>query len=252
MPVGRPSLAASRGGDEGPSHRRVAKELPISEMIELSGVSKIYRRGQVEIQALRQVDLVIEAGEFLAITGKSGCGKSTLLHIVGGLEAPSAGRVVVAGRDLAALGDLELTHFRRDRVGVVFQAFNLLPLLTLEENVALPRVLQGVPYSQASQEARDWLAEVGLADRRLHKPHQVSGGEMQRAALARALINRPAVLLADEPTGNLDHATSLRVMELFARLHQDGGQTIVMVTHAAEAAAFAQREVRLKDGAVAL
>ncbi len=223
----------------------------ICEMIELTGVSKIYRRGQVEIQALRQVDLTVQAGEFLAITGKSGCGKSTLLHLIGGLEPPSAGRVVVAGQDLATLKDPELTHFRRDRVGVVFQTFNLLPLLTLEENVALPRVLQGVSYAKAAREARDWLAEMGLANRLLHKPHQVSGGEMQRAALARALINRPAVLLADEPTGNLDHATSRKVMELFARLHARGGQTIVMVTHAPEAAAFAQRVVRLQDGAVA-
>jgi ABC-type lipoprotein export system ATPase subunit len=220
-------------------------------MIELSGVSKTYRRGEVEIAALRQVDLRVAAGEFLAITGKSGCGKSTLLHLIGGLEAPSRGRVVVAGRDLATLTEQELTRFRRDYVGVVFQAFNLLPLLTLEENVALPRVLQGATYGQAAAEARQWLAQVGLAHRAQHKPHQVSGGEMQRAALARALINRPAVLLADEPTGNLDHATSRQVMELFAALHREQGQTIIMVTHAPEAAAYAQREVRLRDGRVA-
>lgn len=220
-------------------------------MIELSGVSKTYRRGEVEIAALRQVDLRVAAGEFLAITGKSGCGKSTLLHLIGGLEAPSRGRVVVAGRDLATLTEQELTRFRRDYVGVVFQAFNLLPLLTLEENVALPRVLQGASYGQAAAEARQWLAQVGLAHRAQHKPHQVSGGEMQRAALARALINRPAVLLADEPTGNLDHATSRQVMELFAALHRKQGQTIIMVTHAPEAAAYAQREVRLRDGRVA-
>ncbi len=219
-------------------------------MIELSAVSKTYRRGEVEIAALRQVDLKVQAGEFLAITGKSGCGKSTLLHLIGGLEAPSRGRVVVAGRDLATLTERELTLFRRDCVGVVFQAFNLLPLLTLEENVALPRVLQGASSAQAAAEARRWLALVGLAHRAAHKPHQVSGGEMQRAALARALINRPAVLLADEPTGNLDHATSRQVMELFAALHREQGQTIIMVTHAPEAAAYAQREVRLRDGRV--
>lgn len=219
-------------------------------MIELTGVSKTYRRGEVEIAAIRQVDLTVQEGEFLAITGKSGCGKSTLLHLIGGLESPSRGRVVVAGRDLARMTDQELTLFRRDYVGVVFQVFNLLPLLTLEENVALPRVLQGASYAQAAAEARRWLAQVGLADRSTHKPHQVSGGEMQRAALARALINRPAVLLADEPTGNLDHATSRQVMELFARLHREQGQTIIMVTHAPEAAAFAQREVRLRDGRV--
>jgi ABC-type lipoprotein export system ATPase subunit len=219
-------------------------------MIELIGVSKTYRRGPLAVEALRRIDLTVVSGEFLAITGKSGCGKSTLLHIIGGLEAVSSGQVRVDGRDLTSLSDPELTRFRRDRVGVVFQSFNLLPLLTLEENVALPRVLQGTPYAQASLEARQWLSEVGLEERRQHKPHQVSGGEMQRAAIARALINRPAVLLADEPTGNLDHATSAQVMELFARLNRDGGQTVILVSHAAEAAAFAQRVVSLRDGEI--
>ena len=219
-------------------------------MIELHGVSKTYRRGPVAVQALRLIDLNIPPGEFLAITGKSGCGKSTLLHIIGGLEPASSGQVMVDGRDLTSLSDQELTRFRRDRVGVVFQSFNLLPLLTIEENVALPRVLQGKPYAQAGDEARQWLAEVGLEARRDHKPHQVSGGEMQRAAIARALINRPAVLLADEPTGNLDHATSAQIMELFARLNRDWGQTVILVSHAAEAAAFAQRVLSLRDGEI--
>lgn len=219
-------------------------------MIELKGVSKTYRRGEVQIQALSSVDLAIAAGEFLAITGKSGCGKSTLLHIIGGLEPPTSGQVLVDGLDLAQLGEPELTLFRRDRVGVVFQSFNLLPLLTLEENVALPRVLKGAAYAEAGEEARHWLNEVGLLERRHHKPHQVSGGEMQRAAIARALINRPAVLLADEPTGNLDSVTGAQVMELFARLHRDWAQTVVLVSHAPEAAAFAQRVLRLHDGRV--
>jgi ABC-type lipoprotein export system ATPase subunit len=219
-------------------------------MIELQGVSKVYRRGDVEIQALSAVDLAIAAGEFLAITGKSGCGKSTLLHIIGALEPPTSGRVLVNGLDLAELGEPELTLFRRDRVGVVFQSFNLLPLLTLEENVALPRVLKGASFAEAADEARHWLKEVGLLERRGHKPHQVSGGEMQRAAIARAVINRPAVLLADEPTGNLDSVTGSQVMELFARLNRDWGQTVVLVSHAAEAAAFAQRVVHLHDGRV--
>jgi putative ABC transport system ATP-binding protein len=219
-------------------------------MIELKGVSKTYQRGPVAVLALRRIDLIIASGEFLAITGKSGCGKSTLLHIIGGLEPASTGQVVVDGRDLSSLTDPELTRFRRDRVGVVFQSFNLLPLLTLEENVALPRVLQGFSYVQAEKEARQWLAEVGLEDRGDHKPHQVSGGEMQRAAIARALINRPAVLLADEPTGNLDNATGVHVMELFARLNQAWQQTVVLVSHAAEAAAFAQRLVKLRDGEI--
>jgi ABC-type lipoprotein export system ATPase subunit len=217
-------------------------------VIELIEVSKIYHQGPEEIQALRQVNLTIASGEFIAITGKSGCGKSTLLHIIGGLEPPSSGQVRVNGRDLAHLQEPDLTRFRRDRVGVVFQSFNLLPLLTLEENVALPRVLQGMPYGQAREEAIHWLAEVGLSERRGHKPHQVSGGEMQRAAIARALINRPAVILADEPTGNLDSVTSGQILELFFRLHQEWAQTVVLVSHAPEAAGNAQRVLRLKDG----
>jgi putative ABC transport system ATP-binding protein len=217
-------------------------------VIELKEVSKLYRQGPQEIQALDRVSLTIASGEFVAIAGKSGCGKSTLLHIIGGLEPPTSGRVLVEGRNLAQLGEPGLTRFRRDRVGVVFQSFNLLPLLTLEENVALPRVLQGAPYSQAREEAHHWLAEVGLEARCLHKPHQVSGGEMQRAAIARALINKPAVILADEPTGNLDSVTSAQVLELFSRLHREKGQTVVLVTHAPEAAANADRVLRLKDG----
>ncbi len=219
-------------------------------MIQLRNVTKTYHRGPVAVEALRGVDLDIAAGEFLAVTGKSGCGKSTLLHIMGGLEPPTSGQVLVEGRDLAALQDPDLTYFRRDRVGVVFQSFNLLPLLTLEENVALPRALQGIPFSQAQEEAEHWLDRVGLAARRHHKPHQVSGGEMQRAAIARALINRPAVVLADEPTGNLDSASSTQVLELFAQLHEEGGHTIVLVSHAPEAARYAGRVVHLKDGLV--
>ncbi len=217
-------------------------------MIVLQDVSKVYRRGPEEILALQQVNLGIAPGEFVAITGKSGCGKSTLLHILGGLEPPSAGRVLLDGRDLADLKEPELTRFRRDRVGVVFQSFNLLPLLTLEENVALPRVLQGAPYEAARQEADYWLEEVGLSPRRQHKPHQVSGGEMQRAAIARALINRPAVILADEPTGNLDSATAAQILQLFSRLHRKYQQTVVLVSHAAEAGSVADRVLRMQDG----
>ena len=219
-------------------------------MIQLKNVSKIYGRGPAAVEALRGVNLDVAPGEFLAITGKSGCGKSTLLHIMGGLEPPSAGRVVVEGRDLGSLKDPELTYFRRDRVGVVFQSFNLLPLLTLEENVALPRALQGMPFHQAREEAAGWLEKVGLTARRHHKPHQVSGGEMQRAAIARALINRPAVVLADEPTGNLDSAASLQILELLAQLHREGGHTIILVSHAPEAALYAGRVVHLLDGRV--
>lgn len=219
-------------------------------MIELLGVDKNFRRGPWKIQALKGVNLRLAAGEFVAVSGKSGCGKSTLLHIIGGLEPPTAGGVLVEGRDLALLPDQDLTRFRRDRVGVVFQSFNLLPLLTLEENVALPRVLQGIPYARAREEACHWLEQVELGPRRQHKPHQVSGGEMQRAAIARALINRPAVLLADEPTGNLDSATAAQVLELFARVHRDWGQTVILVSHAGEVAAYADRVLSMQDGII--
>ncbi len=217
-------------------------------MIELRGVSKVYRRGPEEIQALKEVFLSIASGEFVAITGKSGCGKSTLLHIIGGLEPVTRGRVMLDGRDLAQLKEPELTRFRRDKVGVVFQSFNLLPLLTLAENVALPRVLQGVPYSQAREEAGRWLTELGLAGRLDHKPHQVSGGEMQRAAIARALINDPAVVLADEPTGNLDSATTAQILQLFSHLHREWRKTVVLVSHAPEAGRAADRVLKMQDG----
>jgi ABC-type lipoprotein export system ATPase subunit len=217
-------------------------------MIQLQGVGKVYRRGPEEIQALQGVDLEIAAGEFVAITGKSGCGKSTLLHIIGGLEPVSRGRVLLDGRDLARLTEAELTRFRRDKVGVVFQSFNLLPLLTLRENVALPRVLQGAAFEQAGAEAARWLGEVGLEARLDHKPHQVSGGEMQRAAIARALINSPAVVLADEPTGNLDSITAAGILELLARLHRDFSKTVVLVSHAPEAGSYASRVLRMQDG----
>ncbi len=217
-------------------------------MIQLEGVSKVYRRGPEEILALREVDLKITSGEFVAITGKSGCGKSTLLHVIGGLEQVSRGRVLLEGRDLAQLREPELTRFRRDKVGVVFQSFNLLPLLTLAENVALPRALQGVPYPQARGEAARWLAEVGLEERLDHKPHQVSGGEMQRAAIARALINSPAVILADEPTGNLDSATTAQILRLFSQLNRQWRKTVVLVSHAPEAGAAAQRVLKMQDG----
>ena len=217
-------------------------------MIQLEGVSKVYRRGPEEILALQEVDLKITSGEFVAITGKSGCGKSTLLHVIGGLEQVTRGRVLLDGRDLAQLREPELTRFRRDKVGVVFQSFNLLPLLTLVENVALPRALQGAPYPQARGEAARWLAEVGLGERLDHKPHQVSGGEMQRAAIARALINSPAVILADEPTGNLDSATTAQILRLFSQLNRQWRKTVVLVSHAPEAGAAAQRVLKMQDG----
>jgi ABC-type lipoprotein export system ATPase subunit len=217
-------------------------------MIQLQEVSKVFHRGPEEILALKGVSLAVRPGEFVAITGKSGCGKSTLLHIMGGLEAVSRGRVLLDGRDLALLREPELTRFRRDRVGVVFQSFNLLPLLTLKENVALPRVLKGASFEEAGAEAEKWLAEVGLGNRLQHRPHQVSGGEMQRAAIARALINSPAVVLADEPTGNLDSATAGQILELFSHLQRGLHKTVVLVSHASEAGNYASRVLKMVDG----
>ncbi|OPX20744.1 MAG: hypothetical protein BZ151_02410 [Desulfobacca sp. 4484_104] len=217
-------------------------------MITLSEVSKAYHRGPEEIHALQGINLAIAAGEFVAITGKSGCGKSTLLHIIGGLEVPTTGQVSINGQNLSGLSDAELTLFRRDQVGMVFQSFNLLPLLTVQENVALPRILQGSPYRQALAQAADWLEEVDLGARRLHKPHQISGGEMQRAAIARALINDPMVIIADEPTGNLDTRLGRQVMEIFARLQARWQKTVILATHALEAARYSNRILQLQDG----
>jgi ABC-type lipoprotein export system ATPase subunit len=217
-------------------------------MIELEAVTKIFQRGSEKIWALNEITLGIAAAEFLAITGKSGCGKSTLLHIIGGLELPTSGQVRLQGRELSKMDDAQLTSYRRDQVGIVFQSFNLLPLLTLQENVALPRLLQGCPAPQARQEAAAWLERVDLQTRLQHKPHQVSGGEMQRAAIARALINRPAVLLADEPTGNLDSLTARQIMDLFAQLHREWNQTILLVSHSPEGQRHATRTIQMQDG----
>jgi ABC-type lipoprotein export system ATPase subunit len=176
----------------------------------------------------------------------------TLLHVIGGLESVSAGRILFQGKDLSRFPEDRLTRYRRDQVGIVFQSFNLLPLLTIVENVALPRILRGTPSPEALRLAGDWLVRVNLSHRRDHKPHQVSGGEMQRAAIARALINQPALLLADEPTGNLDSTHAAQVLQLFADLHRQERLTVVMVTHALEASQFADRVLKMLDGRLSL
>ncbi|MFP3867985.1 MAG: ABC transporter ATP-binding protein [Desulfobacteraceae bacterium] len=211
----------------------------------------MYQRGPEEIHALEGIDLAIESGEFIAITGKSGCGKSTLLHIIGGLEVPTTGQVSINGQNLNGLSDAQLTLFRRDQVGMVFQSFNLLPMLTVQENVALPRILQGYSYRRALEEATAWLEEVELGARQHHKPHQISGGEMQRAAIARALINDPLVIIADEPTGNLDTRLGTQVMEIFTRLQARWQKTVILATHAQEAARYSNRILQLIDGQLA-
>ena len=217
----------------------------VSRVIEATGLVKTYAQGDESIHALRGVDLTIEAGEFLAITGASGSGKSTLLHILGGLDRPDAGEVWVEGDKLSTLTDEDLALLRRRRLGFVLQFFNLLPTLTAEENAAFPLLLDGA--DDALDRARASLDRVGLAARASHRPAQLSGGEQQRVALARALVTSPAVVLADEPTGNLDSRTGTEILDLL-RSTASAGQTIVMVTHDAKTADYADRAVGLVDG----
>ncbi len=218
-------------------------------MIELKNVSKRYLRGAQEVLALRDVSLSIKKGEFLSVMGASGSGKSTLLNLIGGLDQPTSGEIFIDGRPLHGISDYELTLIRRRRVGFIFQFFNLLPILTAVENVSLPLLLEGTPYPEVEPKAVKLLEQVGLGARTEHRPEQLSGGEMQRVAISRALISDPAVLLADEPTGNLDSQTSEEIFMLLKNLN-DQGQTIVLVTHDPRAAAYGSRIITLKDGAL--
>ena len=223
------------------------KSTHVDLVVEATGVTRAYEQGDEQIHALRGVDLLVRPGEFLAITGPSGSGKSTLLHVIGGLDRPDAGTVRVDGLSLADLSDDELAAVRRRRLGFVLQFFNLLPTLTAIENVAFPLMLDGA--GDAQDRARDALASVGLTHRAEHRPVHLSGGEQQRVAMARALVTRPAVVLADEPTGNLDSLTGEDILNLL-REKADGGQTIVMVTHDARSASYADRTLRLVDGRI--
>lgn len=218
-------------------------------MIELRNAGKKYQQGAREVHALRDVSLSIKKGEFLSVMGASGSGKSTLLNLIGGLDQPSAGEIFIDGRPLHGISDDELTLIRRRRVGFIFQFFNLLPILTSAENVSLPLLLEGTPFVQIQPKAAELLEKMGLGTRTEHRPEQLSGGEMQRVAIARALVTNPAVLLADEPTGNLDSHTSEEIFLLLKSLNEQG-QTIVMVTHDPKAAAYGSRIVTLKDGAI--
>ncbi|NBT13452.1 MAG: ABC transporter ATP-binding protein [Planctomycetia bacterium] len=206
--------------------------------------------GAAGVPAVRGIDLAIEAGEFVAITGASGSGKSTLLHMLGGITRPTSGRVLLEGVDLASLDDEALAVARRRRIGFVFQRYNLLPELSLAENVALPLVLDGAPQRRCDEAAREALVAVGMEHRATHHPDELSGGEQQRGAIARALVTRPAIVLADEPTGALDSANSARVVELLGRLVDDRGQTVILVTHDHSIAAAAGRTVRVRDGLI--
>jgi putative ABC transport system ATP-binding protein len=216
-------------------------------MIRLENVVKGYRRGEQEVRALNGVSLRLDKGQFLSIMGPSGSGKSTLLNLIGGLDQPTTGEIFLDGEPLHGISDDALTLVRRKKVGFIFQFFNLLPMLTAVENVALPLLLDGLSFSRIKDKAVQMLEMVGLQGRIEHRPEQLSGGEMQRVAIARALISNPSVLLADEPTGNLDSQRSLEILEILKQLNKEG-QTIVMVTHDPMAAAFASRIIRLKDG----
>jgi putative ABC transport system ATP-binding protein len=213
-------------------------------------VVRSYPMGSAIVQAVRGIDLTITRGEFAAITGPSGCGKSTLLHLLGAVDIPTTGRVLVNGRDTASLSDREATDFRLRHIGFVFQRFYLMPTLSALENVELPLAEAGMDKRKRKARARELLGYVGLGDRLDHRPTQLSGGEQQRVAIARALANEPALLLADEPTGELDAETGVRLLELFGQLHRDG-RTLVFVTHDAVVAQAAQRVIRLHDGRVA-
>ena len=218
-------------------------------LILATDVRRDYAMNGRPVHALRGVSLAIEMGEYVAIAGPSGSGKSTLLHLIGGIDAPSAGAIELEGRRLDRLSDRELTRLRLTRIGFVFQRFHLLPVLTAAENVELPLAEAGVGRRERQARARELLDYVGLADRATHRATQLSGGEMQRVAIARALANRPALLLADEPTGELDHETGEEILGLFRRINRDGA-TLVVVTHDERLAAQASRVIHMQDGRI--
>ena len=221
----------------------------MEEIIQTTGLTKVYKMGQMLVKALRGVDIRINKNEYVALMGPSGSGKSTLMNLLGCLDSPSSGTYILNGFDVSTMSDSELAQIRNQQIGFVFQTFNLLPRLNALENVALPLIYGGVGRSERKERAMEVLSSVGLADRMDHKPNELSGGQRQRVAIARALVCSPSIILADEPTGNLDTKTSIEIMEIFEKVH-NAGNTIILVTHEPEISEHAHRIIRLRDGAV--
>jgi putative ABC transport system ATP-binding protein len=235
------------------SARRVACPVPLADkagLISLRNISRHYRSGERAVHALDDVTLEIGRGEFVAVTGPSGCGKTTLMHLLAGLDAPTSGEIYVDGLALHNASDAELTEYRRRRLGLVFQFFNLLPTMNVIENVSFPLLLQGVPHLESEQRARELLELVGMSDRASHFVHQLSGGEQQRTAIARALIHKPSLLIADEPTGNLDSSSAEMVMRVLGQIGDDKLSTLIVVTHSPEVARAASRRIEMRDGRI--
>ncbi len=228
----------------------LASQLEARPVIQLENIHKVYTMGDVDVHALRGVSLTIREGEFVAIMGASGSGKSTTMNIIGCLDRPTRGQYILAGEDVSGMSKDERADIRCQKIGFVFQGFNLLSRTSALENVELPMLYAGVESTQRNQRALEALAAVGLAGREQNHPNQLSGGQQQRVAVARALVNNPALILADEPTGNLDSRTSVEVMEIFQRLNRERGITLVLVTHEPDIADYAQRVVVFKDGRI--
>jgi putative ABC transport system ATP-binding protein len=225
-------------------------EVIMENAVEAIDLNKTYTLGSVELEVLKDINLTIKEGEFVSIMGPSGSGKSTLLYMIGGLDRPTKGNIKVNGKGIADMGDKAESIMRRRTIGFVFQFYNLIPKLTVEENVLLPVLLDGKKQRDYSEKLEDILETVGLTDRRRHTPRELSGGQQQRVAIARALINDPDIILADEPTGNLDTKTGMEIMQLLKDINREKGKTIIMVTHSKEAASFGQRIINIKDGMV--